>query len=96
MNVTITADENAPKDALVELAKAGILFNLISANLNWHPTDLRMASAKSFVESGKVSGNLYLAIKKIAEEYAEATNKQDLCGSVTALPREAEPKTKTT
>jgi hypothetical protein len=46
---------------------------LITEHLNWHSTDLRMASAKSFVESGRVSGNLYSAIRKIALGFAQYT-----------------------
>ncbi|HYH14643.1 MAG TPA: hypothetical protein VD794_05470 [Flavisolibacter sp.] len=39
---------------------------LIKEYLGWHPTELRMASAKHFVESGNVSGSLYIAVQAIA------------------------------
>ena len=46
--------------------------DLIKKHLAWHPTELQMASAKYFVENGKVSGGFFMAIKKIAEEYSAA------------------------
>jgi hypothetical protein len=48
-----------------------VIDNLIKKHLNWHKTDLRMASTKYFVDSGTVSGSLYAAIHDIAEQYAE-------------------------
>ena len=80
MEVTITVDENAPKDALAELAKAGILHTLVQKHLHFQgKTDDQwwlQASVKTYLENGKVSGSFYEAIKKIAVEYAEATNKR--------------------
>lgn len=95
MEVTITADENAPKEALAALAKAGILHTLIEKHLRFEgKTDDKwwlQASAKHYLESGKVSGSFYSAIQKIAEEYAVALTQTALKGQI-----EAEPKQKTT
>jgi hypothetical protein len=75
ISVQITADENAPKEALKELAQAGIIYAIISKHLffqggsndKWY----LQASLDEYKRSGKLSGSLYVAVAAALTEYGQ-------------------------